>query len=100
MVQKGKFEFDGEEWDEISKEAKDLIKKLICKPEKRLSAQEALDHKWFRKQLKTEKGKVMNDHKLKTFKTFANHSKMKKAALTAISVQASPDDIRELKELF
>jgi len=25
---------------------------------------------------------------------------MKKAALTAISVQASPDDIRELKELF
>ena len=25
---------------------------------------------------------------------------MKQAALTAISVQASPDDIRELKELF
>jgi len=42
----------------------------------------------------------MNDNKLKTFKTFANHSNLKKAALTAISVQASPDDIRELKELF
>ena len=42
MVAKGKFDFDGEEWDEISKEAKDLIKKLICKPEKRLSAEEAL----------------------------------------------------------
>ena len=38
MVQKGKFDFDGEEWDDISKEAKDLIKKLICKPERRLSA--------------------------------------------------------------
>jgi calcium-dependent protein kinase len=38
MVQKGKFDFDGEEWDDISKEAKDLIKKLICKPEKRLTA--------------------------------------------------------------
>ena len=38
MVQKGKFDFDGEEWDEITKEAKDLIKKLICKPEKRLTA--------------------------------------------------------------
>jgi calcium-dependent protein kinase len=77
-----------------------LIKKLICKPEIRLSAQEALNHKWFKKTLKTEKGKVMNDGRLKTFKTFANHSKMKQAALTAISVQASPDDIRELKELF
>ena len=38
MVAKGKFDFDGEEWENISKEAKDLIKKLIYKPEKRLSA--------------------------------------------------------------
>ena len=42
MVMKGKFDFDGEEREEISKEAKDLIKKLICKPEKRLTAAEAL----------------------------------------------------------
>jgi hypothetical protein len=38
MVQLGQFEFDGDEWVEISKEAKDLIKKLIAKPEKRLTA--------------------------------------------------------------
>lgn len=42
MVQVGKFDFDGEEWDEVSKDAKDLIKHLICKPEKRFSASEAL----------------------------------------------------------
>ena len=54
MVAKGKYDFDGEEWDDISKEAKDLIKKLICKPEKRLTASEALDHKWFRKALKED----------------------------------------------
>ena len=41
----------------IEKEAKDLIKKLICKPEKRLTAQEALEHKWFRKALKGENTK-------------------------------------------
>lgn len=57
MVQRGKFDFDGEEWDEISKEAKDLIKKLICRPEKRLTAAEALQHKWFKKALKDEKPK-------------------------------------------
>ena len=55
MVAKGKFDFDGEEWDDISREAKDLIKKLICKPEKRLTAEEALDHKWFKKALKNDK---------------------------------------------
>jgi calcium-dependent protein kinase len=42
MVVKGKFDFEGDEWNDVSKEAKDLIKKLICKPEKRLSAEEAL----------------------------------------------------------
>ena len=47
-VQKGKFTFDEEEWGEISKEAKDLIKKMISKPERRLSAQEVLDHAWFK----------------------------------------------------
>ena len=61
MVQKGRFEFDGEEWDCISKEAKNLIKQLICKPEKRLSAEEALEHKWFKLQLKETKRLVMND---------------------------------------
>ena len=55
MVAKGKFDFDGEEWEPISKEAKDLIKKLICKPEKRLTAEEALAHKWFKNNLKEEK---------------------------------------------
>jgi calcium-dependent protein kinase len=42
MVQKGGFDFDGEEWDDVSPDAKDLIKKLITKPERRLTAEEAL----------------------------------------------------------
>ena len=42
MVQRGNYEFDGEEWDTISADAKDLIKKLITRPETRLTASEAL----------------------------------------------------------
>ena len=42
MVQKGVFDFDGEEWDQVSSDAKDLIKKLVTRPERRLTAQEAL----------------------------------------------------------
>ena len=36
----------------------DLIKKLIAKPERRLSAQEALDHKWLRKYAKEDPKKI------------------------------------------
>jgi calcium-dependent protein kinase len=87
MVQRGKFDFDGEEWDDISKEAKDLIKKLICKPEKRLTAQEALEHKWFKKQLKDQKKKIdLKGGRLAQFKNVTKNTKMKQAALTAISV--------------
>ena len=42
QILKGRVEFDGEEWDDISKEAKNLINALITKPEKRLTADEAL----------------------------------------------------------
>ena len=47
-VIKGDFQFEGEEWVLISAEAKDLIRKLVCKPERRLTAVEALDHEWIR----------------------------------------------------
>ena len=48
MVRVGQFEFDGEEWDTVSNEAKDLIKKLIVRPERRMTAAEALEHPWMR----------------------------------------------------
>uniref|UniRef100_A0A061SDZ9 Calcium/calmodulin-dependent protein kinase I n=1 Tax=Tetraselmis sp. GSL018 TaxID=582737 RepID=A0A061SDZ9_9CHLO len=46
-IQKGKFGFEDEVWDEISDLAKDLIRKLIVvDPKKRLTADEALRHPW------------------------------------------------------
>ena len=48
MVSRGDFDFDGEEWDDIDNGAKDLIKKLITRPERRLTAAEALQHTWMR----------------------------------------------------
>lgn len=100
MVMKGKFDFDGEEWEEISKEAKDLIKKLICKPEKRLTAAEALQHKWFKKVLKDVKHEKIKCGDFKQLTKVTQKSKLQQAAMTAISVQTSPEDIKHLKELF
>ena len=48
-VLKGKYSLDEPEWDDISEEAKDLIKKLLdYDPAKRISAGEALQHPWIK----------------------------------------------------
>jgi len=42
-VLSGKFTLDEEEWENVSNEAKDLVKKLLeYNPDKRISASEAL----------------------------------------------------------
>jgi calcium-dependent protein kinase len=49
-VLKGKFTLDEPEWDEVSEEAKDLVRKLLTlDPEKRIPASEAHQHPWFKK---------------------------------------------------
>ena len=49
-VMRGKFTFPEEEWGEISDEAHDFIRKLMCKyPRRRPSAKDALAHPWLAK---------------------------------------------------
>lgn len=64
MVKKGEFDFDGEEWDDVSNDAKDLIKKLICKPERRFTAEEALQHKWLKTMAKNSKMETLTKRSL------------------------------------
>lgn len=44
---KAEYDFPEPYWDDISENAKDLINKLlVVDPKKRLTAEQALDHKW------------------------------------------------------
>ena len=48
-VKEGTFSMQDEEWADISEDGKDFVKKLMTfDPRKRLSAREALDHKWIK----------------------------------------------------
>ena len=100
-VMKGEYEFEGEEWVEVSDAAKDLISSLICKPERRLSAEEALKHPWIKAFSKPGvQAKKLNKINIEALKKFQHHQKLKQAALTAIAVHLSPKDVIHLKEVF
>jgi len=48
-IREGKYRMDEKDWADISDDAKDLVSKLlVCDPKKRLTASQALRHKWIR----------------------------------------------------
>jgi len=98
-VKKAEYNFDSSEWDNVSKEAKNLITKLLCKPETRYKAGEILKHPWMtaKDTSNMEKPLSLNYDNLKNFR---NAAKLKKAALTYIASQLSEKEISHISKLF
>ena len=67
---------EDEVWKSITKEAKDLIKKLIAQPERRLTAEEALQHKWFKMLESFEKPQIMYKKNIQAFKKYMKTNKL------------------------
>jgi len=97
-VKKGVYDFNGPEWKNVSENAKDLIRHLLVKPEKRYKAGEILQHPWMlEKDEGASKPLPLNFGSLKSFR---NSEKLKKAALTYIASQMSEIEISGLSKLF
>ena len=100
--------FAGEEWDDITNEAKELIKLMLRKnPNERWNAEECLKHRWFKMLDEAEKNK--NSHKnfkqiqinaISHMAQFVNENRFKQAVLQFIStqfnIQKEEGDLREL----
>ena len=105
-VKEGKYSLDGEEWDEISDEAKDLIKNLLKKDlDRRISAEEALKHNWLKKYaIKEKKDKEPSEIFKKAIinmKDFRAEQKLQQAVLAFIvHNQAEKEDIDDLRKVF
>ena len=102
-IKEGKYNFDDEKWDEISKDAKDLIKNLLIKDiNKRYSAKQALSHPWITKH---RRNKILDKNKLSEVVTnLRNYSaKLKLQQLTLAYIVhnlTSKEDCEFLREVF
>ena len=103
QVKKGKIEYPKEEWNNVSKEGKDLVEQMLkYDPNKRLSAKESLAHPWFSKfkgQTKTDKKMAKNV--LSNMKRFKKNRKLEQATVSFIINQLlSKDERTELLKQF
>ena len=105
-VKKGKYEMTGPEWNKISKNAKDLVKKmLLYDPTKRISAETAIQHDWvvkmYKKNLSNEVDEGYFSRVLKNIKNFNAREKFQQATLAFIvHFLYSSHEIGRLKEVF
>ncbi|KAM3147294.1 hypothetical protein pb186bvf_000545 [Paramecium bursaria] len=98
-VKLGRFQFDPDDWDSISKEAKTLITKMLhMDPNKRLSAKQVLEDPWIQKFAPTQQ---INLKVLNNLRQFQAQTILKQALMSFIITQMSTNkDIEDLKNTF
>ncbi|XP_074650027.1 calcium/calmodulin-dependent protein kinase type IV-like isoform X2 [Tubulanus polymorphus] len=84
-IMKGEYRFDSPWWDEVSMNAKDLIRKLlVMDPKKRFTAQQALRHPWVTGHAAKNQHMEVTQTKLKEF-----NARRKLKALTNVVIAAN-----------
>jgi len=98
-IAKKKYSFPEKEWKNISEDAKDLIKHMICEPQDRYTAQQVLNHKWVT-QLAPNAQESLKSINVENLKNYTKQNKLKKAVLTFIASRLGENDVKILKDIF
>jgi calcium-dependent protein kinase len=102
-VKKGEFDFPSEEWDVISEEGKDLIRKMLAyEPKNRFSAQQVLAHPWFTIfKDKNKLDKKIAKSALENMKRFKRNKQFEQATISFIVNQLiTKEERNELRNTF
>jgi serine/threonine protein kinase len=103
----GKYNFDGEPWQEISDSAKNFIQKLlVVQPSDRMTAQTAREHPWIEENHRSHRhllSDVDEDFKQKVRECiirYTEQSQFVKLARNVIAKQSTPQEIFRLRSVF
>lgn len=98
----GKYSMEGNIWNTVSKEAKDLVRKLICPAVTRITAKEALMHPWIKHKgvYPTPDASVLA-LAIENLKNFNSLNKFRDAISTFITSQIiSIHETKDLRNIF
>mmetsp|Transcript_64864 Transcript_64864/g.74557 ORF Transcript_64864/g.74557 Transcript_64864/m.74557 type:complete len:496 (-) Transcript_64864:1106-2593(-) len=102
-VAKGHFTFEGAEWNDVSTEAKDFIRKLLTyNPAERISAKIALQDTWIQSKIHRDAiDSPLALASLNNLKSFSARNKLQQATLTFMASQLTTREERhELQKAF
>lgn len=103
-IQAGNFEFPAAEWKDVSKEAKDLLKRMLTvDPNQRLSAIEAVGSPWIQKyaQMESKNDKKLTKNICANMKRFKQGRALEQATISYIVNQlVSKDERKSLLKQF
>ena len=99
-VRRGVFGYPDKLWGNISNDVKDLITKMLCKEDSRLSAEEVLKHPWVVNEAPNAKDETGLNISLNSFKAYLGSNKLKKAVITYIANRLSDEEVCKLQRLF
>ncbi|CAH1789051.1 unnamed protein product [Owenia fusiformis] len=99
-VTKAQFDFEDEQFDELSQDAKDFIEKLLVKSTKeRMKADDALGHPWLAQDTKTMKSNKLSTKKLKAFLARRKWQREKdRLKIREVDSEAMPEPQMKLSE--
>ena len=102
LIKNKDFEIQGEEWNNVSKEAKDLVKRMLNKNYNvRVSAIECLEHPYLKKDIDVSQTFGETKKILKKMKNFQNQDKLQQATIAYIVHFLTPsNEFDKLKETF
>jgi calcium-dependent protein kinase len=99
-VRRGVIAFNLKEWESVSKDAKELIRRM-CKmdPKQRLSAEQVLNSSWIYSHSHSTAGSLSGDL-IGKLKAFSSVNRFKKAALNVIAHRVDDLQITKLRDTF
>lgn len=101
-VLKGSYSFSNPVWNDISKEAKDLISKLLERQaDMRLTSEEAYNHPWIQRQKNKEFGEIHVDKQVfSNMENYMNSVQLKRTTLSYMASRIPEDQIILLRQNF